>query len=570
VVGRTPTQTRHVGPLQHTIEVEYLRIRAELDDTVTRRDREQRRLARSSDPIEQGVARIYNDFLVQVHEILNTGESIMLATEESGGPVVGRLAVFDEDRDLLLTPWHAPEGQRILTSPHRILVTAGPDGRPQLHPLSADAEELARDIRAKMRTSAQRESMADPLSTLTTEQAAALRAIGESHGQAVLHGPPGSGKSAIVLVELARRLLTHPQPEAFRVLFVTGSRPLAERATRLARMLGVASVTPLPQESVLRTLGVHDGATPVAGTRGAADGRCLTNALEARFAELESRLGDDAPIPHPMGSRRPDEIEAVRRIRARRASLPYHLSSKQLRQGLLDEYLTLASRAVAEELTDRAMDKLRPSTTPAQLVRDAAAWLRLSGPLRAAATAYARSLLQTPSTRRATEWDLVVVDEYQRLPAIVTALLCRQAGEVLLSGDPRQSLSPASASMAGEAVTLHELTSSLRLPAAIGSWIDRFWEENGLTPPRIRSAAGGGEVVTVSSIEQARERRPTIDQIIDAAGSDAEALSPPDALGLEWPGVVLVEPRRILDEHGEAGLFIAATRAIDRLTIVGG
>jgi hypothetical protein len=569
VVGRTPTQTRHVGPLQRTIEGEYLRIRAELDATVRRRDREQRRLARSSDPIEQGVARLYNDFLLQVQEILDTGESIMLATEESGDPVVGRLAVFDEDRDLLLTPWHAPEGQRLLTSPHRILVTAGPDGRPQLHPLSADAEELARDIRAKMRTSAQRESMADPLSTLTIEQAAALRAIGESPGPTVLHGPPGSGKSAIVLVELARRLLTHPQPETFRVLFVTGSRRLAERAARLARMLGVASVTPLPQESVLRILGVHDGATPVAGTRGA-DVRCLTDALDTTFAELESRLGNDAAIPHPLGSRRPGEIEAVRRIRARRASLPYHLSSKQLRQGLLDEYLTLASRAVAEELTDRAMDKLRPSTTPAQLVRDAAAWLRLSGPLRAAATAYARSLLQTPSTRRATEWDLVVVDEYQRLPAIVTALLCRQAGEVLLSGDPRQSLSPASASMAGEAVTLHELTSSLRLPAAIGSWIDRFWEENGLTPPRIRSAAGGGEVVTVSSIEQARERRPTIDQIIDAAGSDAEALSPPDALGLEWPGVVLVEPRRILDEHGEAGLFIAATRAIDRLTIVGG
>jgi hypothetical protein len=569
VVGRTPTQTRHVGPLQRTIEVEYLRIRAELDATVRRRDREQRRLARSSDPIEQGVARLYNDFLLQVQEILDTGESIMLATEESGDPVVGRLAVFDEDRDLLLTPWHAPEGQRLLTSPHRILVTAGPDGRPQLHPLSADAEELARDIRAKMRTSAQRESMADPLSTLTIEQAAALRAIGESPGPTVLHGPPGSGKSAIVLVELARRLLTHPQPETFRVLFVTGSRRLAERAARLAKMLGVASVTPLPQESVLRILGVHDGATPVAGTRGA-DVRCLTDALDTTFAELESRLGNDAAIPHPLGSRRPGEIEAVRRIRARRASLPYHLSSKQLRRGLLDEYLTLASRPVAEELTDRAMAQLRPSTTPTRLVRDAAASLGLSGPLRAAATAYARSLLQTPPTRRTSEWDLVVVDEYQRLPAIVTALLSRQAGELLLSGDPRQSFCPASASMAGEAATLHELTSSLRLPAAISGWIDGFWEENGLTPPRIRSAAGGGEVLTVSSIEQARKRRPTIDQIIDAAGSADGALSPLDALGLEWPGVVLVDPQRILDEHGEAGLFIAATRAIDRLTIVRG
>lgn len=566
MVGRS--KTRRVDDVQRDLRIEDVRIRGALDATVARRDREQRRLARSSDPVEQAVARLYNDFLVQVQEILETGESIMLATEAGGDLIVGRLAVFDEDRDLLLTPWHAPQGQRLLTSPDRILITTGADGELALHPLSADAEELARDIRAKMRASAGRESMADPLSTLTTEQAAVLRAVGESHGSTVLHGPPGSGKSAIVLVELARRLLTHPRPETFRVLFVTGSTRLAERASRLARMLGVASVTPLPQEAVLRTLGVHDGATPVAGAHGLADGPNLPEALDAAFIGLESRLADDAPIPHPMGARRPDEIESVRRIRARRASLPYHLSATQLRRGLLEEYLALASRPVAEELVDRATARLRPSTTPAQLVRDAGFSPRLSGPLRAAATAYARSLLETSPTRRTTEWDLIVVDEYQRLPTIVTALLSRQASELLLSGDPRQTLSPVSAGTAGDAATVHELTSSLRLPAAISRWIDGFWEANGLTPPRIASAATGGEVVTVSSVEQVRGPHGTVDQVIDADGSAAGALSPLDALGLEWPGVVLVDPKRILAAHGEAGLFIAATRAIDRLTIV--
>jgi hypothetical protein len=568
VVARPSVQTRPVGEVRRDLQVEDRRIRTALDATIERRDREQRRLASSSDPVDQGVARLYNDFLVQVREILDAGESIMLATEDGADLIVGRLAVFDEDRDLLLTPWHAPQGQRLLTSPDRILITTGPHGRLSLHPLSADAEELARDIRAKMRASAGRESMADPLSTLTTEQAAVLRAIGESHGSTVLHGPPGSGKSAIVLVELARRLLTHPHPETFRVLFVTGSMRLAERASRLARMLGVASVTPLPQEAVLRALGVHDGATPVAGTHGPADGPSLPDALDATFAGLESRLADDAPIPHPMGSRRPEEIESIRRIRARRASLPYHLSARQLRRGLLDEYLTLASRPVAEELVDRAVARLRPSITPAQLVRDTDFPTRLSGPLRAAATAYARSLLQTPPTRRTTEWDLIVIDEYQRLPTVVTALLSRQASEVLLSGDPRQTLNPVSANTADDAATVHELTSSLRLPGAISRWIDGFWEANGLTPPRIDSAATGGEVVTVSALEQVRGPHGVVDQVIDADGSAADALSPLDALGLEWPGVVLVEPERILAAHGEAGLFIAATRAIDRLTIV--
>jgi DNA helicase IV len=47
-------------------------------------------------------------------------------------------------------------------------------------------------------------------------------------------------------------------------------------------------------------------------------------------------------------------------------------------------------------------------------------------------------------------------------------------------------------------------------------------------------------------------------------------LHPLDALGLAWPHVVVVEPERILAEHGEAALFVAATRAIDRLTVVDG
>jgi len=114
------------------------------------------------------------------------------------------------------------------------------------------------------------------------------------------------------------------------------------------------------------------------------------------------------------------------------------------------------------------------------------------------------------------------------------------------------------------------LTGSLRVPGTIAAWLDEFWHDNGLVPPAIDAAVDGGSVGRVSPDEVATLGARDGVQVIASERTARRHdgwLHPLDALGLEWPEVVLVEPETILREHGEAGLFVAATRAIDALHV---
>ncbi|MEX2503895.1 MAG: hypothetical protein WD378_03535, partial [Egicoccus sp.] len=391
--------------------------------------------------------------------------------------------------------------------------------------------------------------------------------IAAADREVVLTGPPGSGKSAIVLVELARRVLSHPEPHLLRVLFVTGTPRLAQRAEVLGRLLGVASITPVPQTHLPRLLGAGDDPTPIAGQHPGADGADVPRAIETTFAAARARLDRSDPVPHPLGHVPPEEITAVRAWRAREPSTAYSLVAKRLRDDLVDEYAQVLPGPQSQARAEAAADQLRPTLTPTALVAAALPGRRLPHALRRAATACARSLLETPPRQSAAIWDLVVVDEYQRLPGLMLWLLRRSADEVLLSGDPHQSFTDEDVRGAGGASEV-ALATSLRLPTAISAWIDATWQKLGLPPPAIRSAAGGG---TVRLDATAAEDPSTGAQVIApaslAAGRDGW-LSPMDALGLEWSEVVLVEPERLVAEHGPPGLFVAATRAIDTLTVV--
>jgi hypothetical protein len=554
------------APVTDRIEARRRAARSHLAAAVERRERAYLELVSSPDPVDQAIARVYRDFLVQVEQVERSEAAMLLAADVDGSTVVGRVAVFDEDRELLIVPWHSPEGQRYLTARERLLLTERGEGPLTVHRLTADARALAERIRHGMRRAAEREEMSDPLSTLTSEQGAALDAIASAPTEVVLTGPPGSGKSAIVLVELARRVLSHPEPHTLRVLFVTGSARLAQRAEVLGRLLGVASITPVPQTVLPRVLGVSDDPAPIAGQHPGADGGHLPQAIEDRFELLRARLAGPDPIPHPLGSVDPDEVVAVRSWRAREGTIAYSLAARRLRQDLIAEYGRILPGPSAVARAEAAADQLRPVITPSELVRRALPDLRLPRQLRSAAIACARSLLETPSRQSAATWDLVVVDEYQRLPGLLLWLLRRSSHELLLSGDPHQSFTDEDVRGAARSTAV-SLATSLRLPATIGAWIDDVWRAHGLPPPGIRSAASGG---TVRSVRGAADRvEPGVQVIAPASlARDHEGwLSPLDALGLEWAEVVLVEPERLLAEHGPPGLFVAATRAIDTLTL---
>lgn len=540
--------------------------RVSLADAVARRERAYRELVSSPDPTDQAIARVYRDFLVQVEQVQRSDSAMLLAADTEGGTVVGRVAAFDEERELLVVPWHAPEGQRYLTCRERLLITERGDEPLAVHRLTAEASALAERIRHGMRDAAAREEMSDPLSTLTTEQGEALETLASAKDEVILTGPPGSGKSAIVLVELARRVLTHPDPHTLRVLFVTGTPRLAQRAEVLGRLLGVASITPVPQAELSRVLGVSDAITPIAGNHPGSDGADIPRAIEQHLEGLRARLQREGRIPHPLGSIDPEQVAAVRAWRAREATTAYAKVTRGLRTDLVAEYEALVPGPATVARAEAAADHLRPAVTPTELVREALGEHRLPRPLQRAATALARSLLETPPRRSSATWDLVVVDEYQRLPGLLLWLLRRATGELLLSGDPHQSFTRDDVrGIAPE--TAVSLVTSLRLPANISAWIDGFWQQQGLSPPEIRSAATGGLVREVSGA--ASEVVPGAQVIAPASLSVSQDgwLSPLEALGLEWSEVVLAEPERMLDEHGPPGLFIAATRAIDTLTI---
>lgn len=539
--------------------------------TIARREQAVKDLVATRDPDDALVARTFHDFLLQTDEIRRSGSALVVATGPDGDPVVGRMAVFTDDHDTVLVPWHAPVGQAQLVAPDRLMVTEHDDGSVTLHALAADDVALATRIRAQMRAAAVVDRMSDPLATLTQEQGDVLSTITRADGDVVLTGPPGSGKSAIVMVELARRLLSSGTPSSFRVVFVTGTDRLARRAEALTRLLGTASVTPVPQDRVLQFLGVTDHATPAAAST---DGDlALPRAIAGAFADLRDRLATDMEVAHPLGRVPAGEIDAVHTVRARAATQSYRDSAVDLERALATEYQRIIPGQRSQDAADAAARALRPRLTPTGLVAAAhdrdASLPAMPRPLKAASTALAKQLLEaSPHTTRPS-YDLVVVDEYQRLPDIVLALLRRRAATVLLSGDPLQSFAGGDVAHHLRRTTAVGLRTSLRMPASVGDWIDVQWTNRGWPPPAVACAAPGGTVEHVARMPPGVEDDPAV-QVI-AAGRLAAAhdgwLDPAEAVGLEWPRVVLVDPDAIVAQHGAAGLFIAASRAIDTLTI---
>jgi superfamily I DNA/RNA helicase len=265
----------------------------------------------------------------------------------------------------------------------------------------------------------------------------------------------------------------------------------------------------------------------------------------------------------------------VARARATAASISYQRSAADLQIALRSDYAAIVGPERAEPFVAGVLERLRPILKPDDLVRTAVGrGTALPRPIRAIARETARLLLEASPARRPT-WDVVVVDEYQRIPPAALGLLGLRSRRMLLSGDPRQGFGSAPLvidATRGDPNRVH-LEVSLRLPSAIATWIDAFWAQRDLTQPRIRTVVEGGEVSVHRTLDAARA----------AAGHDAQVIAletdgavvpgsrtPFEALGLEWRSVILVDPDAILSRMGEPGLFVAATRAIDRLAVVQG
>jgi hypothetical protein len=110
---------------------------------------------------------------------------------------------------------------------------------------------------------------------------------------------------------------------------------------------------------------------------------------------------------------------------------------------LRSDYAAIVGPERAEPFVAGVLERLRPILKPDDLVRTAVGrGAALQRPLRVIAREVARLLLEASPARRPT-WDLVVVDEYQRVPPAALGLLGLRSRRMLLSGDPRQGFGSA-------------------------------------------------------------------------------------------------------------------------------
>jgi hypothetical protein len=200
----------------------------------------------------------------------------------------------------------------------------------------------------------------------------------------------------------------------------------------------------------------------------------------------------------------------------------------------------------------------------------------------------------------------IVVDEAQDLSPMQWRAIARRCTtqSFTLAGDEAQAVRAGSAATwdrilealgaDASAVARHELTVNYRTPAEVMDLAGRLLEQFAahLHPARSFRSAGvepqrwhtGGQPIGPADIERAVAgiRRDvgagmiavvTPERLMAGGGfDDTEYLSAIDAKGLEFDGVVVVDPEAIVDESpgatGMARLYVALTRPTARLTIL--
>lgn len=454
--------------------------------------------------------------------------------------------------------------------------------------------------------------MTDIVATIQAEQDAVIRA--PLAGTLVVQGGPGTGKTAVALHRAAYLLYTHrARLEGAGVLLV-GPTPvflryieevlpaLGEQRVRLATVPGLVpgcaaavrgprGTSPISVDPprVARLKGDARMAAVLAraaaGKKGA-DPRLLLWGLLSSPARIEEAA---------RGILSADEQAGLCRVAERAGS-----DWTEADAPLIDELAALLGplgRRRQPHLDERQRQELE------RLVEELAAVQPMDDFMR-------RDLLDRVIAARTEEladpggdaedatYGHVLVDEAQDLSPMAWRMLGRRcpSGSMTIVGDLGQATGPW-APRSWEEVTAHlssarrvtmaELTINYRTPAEIMAFADR------VRPPWLRPARAvreGGTAPTVRRVrpDQLRESvRVAVGESLAAVGGTVGVVAPaalvntlrvedhrasassiPEAKGLEFDAVVVVEPTAIVREHGPRALYVALTRATQRLAVL--
>lgn len=535
---------------------------------------------------------------------------------------IGRVGILDEDFESLVVDWRAPaaerfyqatpveprgvvrrrhlqaRGQRVIAVEDELLDAAGA----KRHDLVLVGEAALLAAIEKPRTG----HMGDIVSTIQAEQDRIIRA--PLPGILVVHGGPGTGKTAVALHRAAYLLFTYRRQLQHTGALLIGPSPAFLRyVERVLPSLGEQSVR-------LRSLETLVPGYPVTGTDSAAAARIKG---DVRFVGVLRRAVAQSGKPHAELTERavlrwlyasPSALaQAAEGILGKAEQESLRRSS---REGWTPADLPLLDELVRILGKRKRRRKLGRDTSVDDVVDGIAAALPTDQLLRDHMRSRLRSQEETAHGRDEREdldeYGHVLVDEAQELSPMQWRALARRcpSGSMTIVGDLAQGTgvwAPSSweevrRRIPGRAqLTVEELTINYRTPRPIAALAATVLAEirpeavspravrDSHEPPRFVEVSGGelAEAVTDACVQEQVAVAPgTVcvivpDGLADSVRAALEptrvtVLRPGQAHGLEFDAVVVVEPDQIVAQaqHGLRQLYVALTRATQRLTIV--
>jgi DNA helicase IV len=461
---------------------------------------------------------------------------------------VGRVGLFDEEYEPLLTDWRAPAARPFYTA-----TGANPGGvvrRRHFHTRNRELIGFHDDVLADALNSPRDGVMRDIVATIQADQGEIIRLA--HPGVLVIQGGPGTGKTAVALHRVAHLLCTHRERLSRRGVLIVGPNP--------GFLTHIGEVLPSPGETdvVFATPGellpglrtTIEDVPDVARVKGSLDViQVLTAALAAR-QEVPTTTSVEIALDDVVVSL--DRVIAERaRDRARATGLPHNPARAVFRESLL------------AALTEQAV-RLIDADFPPDVLDDIAVDVRLELSGNRAFHAAVESLWPLLTAQR------FLADFYRSLPA--EHVLFRADGDAWTVSDA--PLLDEAVELLGSSERVEEPSADVEYARGVLQILDTDSELAGAVDPARR------QPVSVRSTGVRPWLRPVApedlaDAVACASGAvivpeelvadfGRDVLTPRAAKGLEFDDVVIVEPGR----YSVAELYVALTRATQRLGVI--
>lgn len=524
---------------------------------------------------------------------------------------IGRVGVPDEQLDPLVVDWRAPAAAafyratplatmglarrrhfrargRTLLGLDDELLGGGSGAADDLVLVGEGAllEALHRDRTGRMR---------DIVATLQREQDEVVRAPLE--GALVVQGGPGTGKTAVALHRAAYLLYTYRERLEQAGVLLVGPTP------RFLRYIG--EVLPALGEDAVRLAGLADlvparvtAEDPPAVARVKGSGRMAP--VLRRALRGHDLSGIDAETWPRLPAALLRQLYASPRRLASAAAGSLNTGEQRLLRRPSTAGWTAADLPLLDELAallaPRAPRRRRraPDADEAERIEQS---VGSAGPLDEGLRAAIRARLRAQARKAGREvFAHVVVDEAQDLSPMAWRMLARRcpSGSMTIVGDLAQATAPGAAGsweaiaplLPGGRLTVRELTVAYRTPREVAEVAEPVLAATGLglrppapvrasgAPAILRRVEPGALLATVRDVLAELEGLSAV-VVPDALAAEARGLLPgadvltvPEAKGLEFDAVLVVEPAALARDHGLRGLYLALSRPTRRLAVL--